>query len=426
MGVKISRATISTIQNRVNSQFNQSDRVYYEELPFGNDISFPSSQNSLDFFVRKFMPSLENNFSTYQDSKWLFQDVNDSSIIEENLSFSSSQDIADWYNNNLQNNGSVFTQQTIARMYDEVDNNILPISKMYGMNRFFSGLKGRGNYKSGPSTAREINNSWSSINSYLKQMFDTIEPTLAFVVQESDFNNQQALDTIWLSSNHLKYYILPTLNSTISHTSSTYRRMNNQNWEGLGSFSVTLGQNYRLRKPHYSFITQNTGSSALQIIDFSFRDAQRRAKENLLGDTASGVIFYQVYDPTQAEGDKKFAIYIKPLGIDVVYLNWFDTNLYDLETVMINTEHQRVNYKKANNDIFLNDSGSSMIGVNKSAWTESSSSRIRVLSSQWKNQGDVVFFRLRDKQNNKVSKLSNSFIYWEDSVGISPGKWMVY
>jgi hypothetical protein len=130
---------------------------------------------------------------------------------------------------------------------------------------------------------------------------------------------------------------------------------------------------------------------------------------SILDPLTTSLVFFKAINPVGGTGERNFSVYIKPLGIDTVWINNVDFNRYDLEVVLLNKDRQKSRFRTIPQaQTFSAHSKGDELGIPKSCWVQTDD-KFNYTSGGWKRLPDA-YFRLRDKTTKKVGRLSRAKI----------------
>jgi len=323
-------------------------------------------------------------------------------------------DFVAWKNANIPNGGGVFTQQIIVRAYDELDPDVPVIDKISGTNRVYAGLMGRKRYKKHKPHFGGTHYNWTEGHAMKHLMFTTCWPMLAPFVTVADFNDGEdapGAATIWTTKSKLPLYTFPPVGySTPLWYGAGGRGAGCVNWEGLNPVGAGV---YTWLAPKILFWSGATGGvGAGDASDCTIYDpadaGQMYALVNMtkLYSWHSMLLFYPIVGD---QVDEDIAVFAKPVGQDLFFINWFDSTLYDLEAVYQTRDRQKVYFEVINPATFYRAyAKGDAIGIPKAYITPSYS---RNTSKHCDQQRPFdVYFRLRDKSTGRVGALSRACI----------------
>ena len=412
-------------QYNPNLQDSGTSRIFYDSFTHVENAVYPMT---LTAFTQiginpRQAAYMINGWDTYFGSRVRVQCENTTTgTTHEFLKFPLMSDLVAWMNNNVGNDGSVFTEQVIFRVYDEVDARLKAIDKMYGLNRLYTGLVGGGRHKTAV-TCIGCKSTWDAGNWMLWNMFQNQYPWYSSLQTWSEFRDQNGPKAIWCGTNQLRRYNLPPAgydgHQTDIKVLSQYpnRHSGCENWENfqLARIDVT----HRLYAPKYLLFTATGASSIGQIpaecniIDVTWANRFHFRTDYFKNANASGIVFYKAEDTSGGPAEHNCAIYIKPLGIDMININWFDTSVYELEIVFENDWYQRRTFNAvdiADMPADQRDIVSDSFRVMGNAWKKMP---FAARATSWDNtkvRPYEVRFRFRHKKTGKVGPLSRSKI----------------
>jgi len=553
-------------------------RVYYDSW-----VQYNETYPTTDWLQRspneRYAYYLANNFSLFGERcKWEFHNFDTGETVD-NLTMSGTWDIVSYQNANVPNNGSAFTQTSVYKPYDIIDENIPVIDKMYGMNRLYGALKGKHAYKNGAPHCGNVSGAFIKAGEIMWAMFDAQFPNYSGFITANDFLNGNGKYGMWLPSAEKKMYGIPRNNSAVYFDGSLgwFRGRYNfcENWEGpttmvnpdvvqiyyltdakicswngffnntgstwvtdlyttgqagishipeiditpsrdatantldnnlgthdiirhISSFewrwdsgtkkinkvSVTLSvsagmlssadlefyiipPNETNPNNYYKFFTYNYTGGALtddiitatmprnyewcdgiyiipanivgeeevwlQEFDaYEYNEAKtilpnnnrQSAVASALSPYSTSVICFKAINPVGGPGERDFAVYIKPLGIDTVWINNIDFNKYDLEAVLLNRDRQKTRFRVIpQSDTIRAHSRGDEVGIKKQYWLQTDAP-YDYYAGGWKRMPEA-YLRLRDKTTKKVGRLSRSKIKPLYDQGSVPLKFMV-
>lgn len=424
--MRITQGRVGFSSRAVNRpQINEDFRIFYETIPPGTDTR-PTNTGVYGPILAKYAPTLAENWFPNNSVYWQADNFSTGTQTDR-LTFNSISDLVTYKNENIAVDQFNNFETVAFRAYDDIDNQLPVISKVYGMNRFYSGLKGKNSYKSGAPSLENLNtDNWQESASLLQQMFNHFNSTLAPFADTSDFHTQNGLRTFWTTRNHLKMYDFPPTGISFTlEIDSGRRRTSNENWEGLGSFGANQNDTYSYTNQAFVSYNGNDTNGSISIIDVASAGDERNVRNRYLNDTnTSMIVMYDVRSTNLAVGDRKFAIYLKPYGVDTIYINWFDQTRYDLEVCYYFENLQKTYFRRVTNLIRIDPNGDT-IGVPKDQWMPQTSSHNQATLNGGQFKPPQILFRLRSKATRKVSRFSQAALAWNDSGAGNPGHYRV-
>lgn len=406
----------------LNYYLGYEKRIYYDSVIAGPNI-YPATESNIAGPNYRYAAFIMNNFSQFTKCRWEMINLTNPQRID-GITFSSLAELVTFKNNNVPHGTSTFTDVVIFRPYDVVENSLPVIDKLYGMNKLYSALKGAGNYKSGRSHAGNMRSNFTKGGEIMWMMFDEYYPTLSSLVTADSFRTGNDKYGIWLCSDNRKMYGLPKEGARIECVPRSGRYRANENWEGFYGFSSN--QYFYLENPRI-LVWEGSSKSNGQIDIYNpinFNERGNAIYQIVSRPDASALMFYLAIENGPA-GDRDFGIYCKPVGIDTVYINHVDTSKYDIEAVYVNRDTQKCVFRVINPaDVNRANTRTDQLAIPKSYWTVTNNFSLNYKAAGWFRPHDV-YFRIRDKSTNKISKTSRAKIRALYGHGLAPVKWMV-
>jgi len=386
-----------------------STRIYYDTLPI-EPWTYPLSTEVIKMWGR-YAPkwiSFADNFTKVSMAVRL-----DDGTIYDNLGFTTWDEFKWWIDQNIPYSEGEF-QKFSVDLYDDVDTQIPKLSRMYGQNRLFSLFAGRRGYRTAHSGINCID---PGMNYLLMKMFHSQHPWSAGWLDYAIWMAGSWAPTVWSNRRDLRRYgITPvghadTAMYTIYPSGGT-RHYVCENFEGVHPVVPVFAdqpcvvENTKLFIYYGSWpIPQPT--TAYSIYDVYNNEYERRKARAHISSDVSSLLFSRVRLPFN--GENNWAMYVKPVGIDTVYLNYFDTTKYALEAVCFNKARQ-IEFQDITSLILRQDAVSDSTQISKSAWIWSPFTCENIYEKKSFVQPYMVRFRLRDRATNKVGELSQSCI----------------
>lgn len=524
---------------------NTQNRIYYDSVVILSE-GYPVTGARLDMWAQQYSPVFRDT-SILSTVFWEFYNISTNKLIHQ-LKFNNFDEIATFINNNVDHQGSLFTEYCVLRAYDIVDNNIPKITKVHGYNRLFGSCKG-GEYRTGVPHCGNMSDS-SPYSNVLYQMFITQFPNLAPFTTINDFEyGGNGRHVIFLPASYKSIYTPPGRNSVIVLYSGLNKRGRYdccENWENFNPISTASNRYYDLLSPKlikdsgevfnlgytsYSgykkilvqnlsfepidlsaafdddlstyfvhdsssrkFISFNQGALRLDKLELVISSSEyasfelylergdpkdriligeiepepgdshrihtftnlavaskieltptgggscnieeiriyyktskkiyysdivdlRSIRKEILSSDGSFLLFYAAVDNRMSFGDRNCAIYAKPWGIDTINVNYVDETNYILEGVYYQHDRQKTYFKSIQIDV--SDPLSDSSRIQKDQWI--SFDWYDVFYTRHDPIGyPEIYFRLRDKQTNGVSELSDAKVviknYFRDYV----------
>lgn len=323
-------------------------------------------------------------------------------ITHEGGPFATKNTLYVWINSLIPNNGSSVIGHARIEVYDEMGD-VPALQKIYGYNNLFAAFAGAGNQKRSLTKTAIEGGNWlwdmfTALTTYFKDeegLLDNI--TTGATIMADNSNNKKIY---WLPANRRNLYGLPKVGNAISLSETIptdFRKwwnettVNSANQVPGDSGGHTIaGRVFLVMYPNQSWSVENYGSSTI----------------DWFGGTQEIVEIYLI---KHFANDGRFAFFVKPVGIDVALVDWFDQETYSLEAVGFNKDRQmRLKNITTYADTGRSDFYGDRTVVPKGGWVFYDS--ISLMS----NTGFVVprkiKFRLRRLSDNKVGPLTTASI----------------
>jgi hypothetical protein len=401
-------------------------RIYYDSFgDFRGD--YPTNQSVLKNVAVRQAPRLAAEESKFAKCKWEFVNLTTQARTDD-LSFNNFNSIALHKNNNVPAAGGKFLEDAIYRTYDVIDNDLPVIDKLYGLNRLYGALKGSKGYKSGRPHCGNVRTDFTKGGEIMQAMFAEYYPTLALQTTGTDFLEGNGKYVMWLPNNSNAIYGMPQSTARIDIPNGmSGRYVFNENWEGFNNINWETTKYFYLNDPRIlTWYGDGKTLGTVEIIDPSSDRNRRIIRKTVISDSrATSVVFFLAANNENSPGDRNVAIYIKPLGIDTLYVNYVDFDLYDLECVYFKNNYQKSSFVTVNpTDITRFDKRRDSMMLPKKYWTQHDDFYTSYANCQSVRPPDV-YFRLRNKVTNKVSRLSRAKLTIEANKSVAPAKWKV-
>lgn len=273
--------------------------------------TYPYTINNTIDHPRKarFFERLSDNFTEYSNLLWSVKYENGTTY--EGLQFSTKQEFVDFLNANTPHIGPVVQSAWVAELYALISADVGEINKMYGLNRFYSVLKGGGNYK---SPIKELNEAagWSTADSFAEQIWNDFMGADWFAVSGgSDYTSGKR--GIWFSQQKNNIYALYGTGHPIGFGNGI---SGNRMW-----WNDTTSAWESADSSHTSYVTSHSmvGLSDEQNM-YTIYGAPR---DYILNESQSFVMVYRL-NGQNGSGEDIIALMIKPIGIDILRLNYIE------------------------------------------------------------------------------------------------------
>jgi len=303
--------TNSNNWKKINVNYNE------QKLSFGNiniiDTRYPVTlSSSIDSqFGKRYFPQLQEHFDDY--NKFLFNIYCENGDVFLEKQFVSKNDLVDFLNNNLErnNNGNEVVPY-IIECYAKINSSVGNINKIYGMNLFYSVLKGRNSYKKriltlydgAYSTGNKIDNFKHDL---VKKLWDYF--TFDGFLQE--YNYDAAAKSIWFPQTYSNIYNPLYSGNSITFNSSIVGNRHVFNW---GDSTFHLHDGYRLKVTSSVVIGMPIDQNTFSLFRDIFFD----------GMYSYNYSYCRVYklEGRDHNSDNITALFLKPIGQDTFRLNY--------------------------------------------------------------------------------------------------------
>lgn len=434
--------------NRLNTAQIDGPRIYYDSFTFcwrNDGAPYPAQIAFAKRKMGQLSPKLESQWDTLYGPKCKFAiEVYDQSYnpqylyTVDNLHFGTLNDLMSYLDASMPHythtdSNEYFSNHFVIRCYDEEDENIPHIHTVYGMNRAFSMLKGSKLYKSSVSTAE------ACAHPLIDDLIvDAANQFGGFPDISGIHGDPLIRRLIWIGQSSRTTYGMPIAGDAVMRNfgDSTLRRMYHRQ-------TGTIVEIPEKNSNHLIGSTEGTGGSVrpedpkacILSPDGTSWDWINPNHSTALGSRVatphdySAVMFFPIH--YSMGGDNFFAFYVKPIGIDIVRLNWYDLGKYDLEVVNKKRDVQPTEFNTISPQALPSVSG-----------TPASSGRFEtdhvvIPKSQWLDTNYPLsykpgsylpgryYFRLRDKMSGKIGKESYASVYLQERRRHIPEMWMV-
>lgn len=319
------------------------------------------------------------------------------------LSFGSRAALLAWLNANVPNDGSAFTASATMTAWDEVDSSVPLVSKVWGKNGALSRLRKNTLYKSPYPRGYVELNSWPDLDTFLSAAWDAVWP--GDPLPPIDASVRAAF---WWAFNRRNLY---EIEQTFSVQPSIGRTARAGAGGVFGPAVSSFSWSYHVSgDPAYGIVDSTTGAFVQAIPLSQFRRDNRK-----ISNAGQSAVFLA---PLQGGGGER-VVWIKPVGIDQVYLSWFDPALYRAESLTT----PNVDGKLEARVLTATKAPSSARDVSgaftKDQWYKGQ--QIRVSQSGHRHGPGHCHFYLRELATGKVSPLSSARVEYIEDRTLSAG-----
>ena len=411
-----------------SSTSSESSRICYDSVPYMS-LRFPVTLESLGRCFQRHAPRFLRSPELLQGlrSKIDIVSISHETILssQEDLRFISIQQIVDWANTNLAHDENYLTETFRVSIYEDSDGKIPTLERGYGYNRAYAASVGSKNYRKAIHCGMA---KWTAMVDVLFASWQEMNPSgthLSFS-KAREWYDKEGMSAVWCGKNDTRRYNLPNCKgaweSKIPITSSGQggRRIACENFEGINSVTPDV---YRLGSVRIAICHSWGHPPSYSLYDLD-KEADRASVRSVLTQDAasSACAVYQVKGSRVS--DNNFGLYLKPLGIDAVYTNFFDLEKYELEAVFTNDNRQGFFRKVDKSDILRQSAIRDMTMIGKGAWLASPFTATGIWRDGTKSKPWKVQFRLREKETQKVGSLTKWSIV-DDRSGRAPIKFIV-
>jgi len=330
----------------------------------------------------------------YVNSKWAFYRF-DGTLISDGNVFSTVADMYNYLQTVVANDGTRYTEDVMAVVYDEIDNSIEPIEKIYGVNIFRqilnSGSKKNDYWLNSGGGVR-----WDYLNGFIEDIYNITNIAPGKKYSAGD-------ERIFKFPNNYK----KSFSGYHSSTAASFR-INLDKWcfnmsDGTIStnHSGIFYQDFNMSKYFYRAISDD---SVYNYIDWG----DIKTLNTALLDSNSSVISVNVF--RKADDDNIVTVYLKPVNIDVIYLDYFDKTKYDLYKV-VNSVDSYQHFVKIDTTQLEQSQVSNVTRLLPSDYYRRNLHNRR--SNKFSITGEFDYrFVLKDKETNTFSPISEMKVNW--------------
>lgn len=297
------------------------------------------------------------------------------------------------------NDGSNYTEDAYGVLFDEINNDIQPIYKIRGINNFQNVIN-NGSRKSNPSYIDFDNLGWVNKQAWINDVYNatTIDPghtatTNDYMIFKTSGNYKKSFGAI-----HEK-----TANSFyINNDRYTYNASD-------GSISNIHSDHYTMNYTRSKYCVKDISSdNAWEFVDWSnIFNLNKHLLEN-----QSSVLAIYVFEKTIGV-DLHQLILLKPVSIDVIYLNYFDTTKYDLYRIEYSRDKfQKV--KKIDKTILDKNEKSDVVRLFKTDYFDDNNVAQKIGRFGISTDFEYRFY-LKDITTNQISPISTMAIDFSSS-----------
>lgn len=206
----------------------------------------------------------------------------------------------------------------VLNVFEDVDSTIPPLRKLYGVNHLYAELVGSERVVASSTKTCKLNNRSKEVLNIATDYFGIGHIS----VDVKDVNR-----LLWVGANKRQLYSIPKLEANIYLSPvvpDDYRVF----WDnGIVKQTQSDIGNYKLIRAGFIILNKFTNECKIVSLD---------SEIDWLDNNISVIILYliKLYN--------KIAFYVKPIGIDLVCIQGFNTEVYVLEEVMFKTDGSTV------------------------------------------------------------------------------------
>ncbi len=268
------------------------------------DFTGDSALNAPDIFFKRMPVNIAENSGSYDRCLWDIAEIDSggnqvSSWIREQ--FADYTALIDFLNTTIAASTTNTYNLSISAYVDE-DASIAPFTKIYGINRFFSVLKGKENYKSSRFDSKTIgeSNMWEHLPVFITGLYDEF-----LGVPAPPLSN--ALRTVWFPQSRRRIYDHHTQPITFQNGNSSVRRYylktNATTYAGVNGGTWLFSQ-----KRYFALADNSTEWVSLGSVC--------KDKDS----TSGSVVCVSMY--VSASDQEKVCFFVKPVGMDLFHLGF--------------------------------------------------------------------------------------------------------
>lgn len=352
------------------------------------------------------------NYARYANCLWDIWEVGGTGQWS-GLTFDSAFDLYQFLDTNCEHNPGDPTRyrySIMGRLYDLVDTSVPMINKVWGINTFLSVLKDAKAYKK--NTVVTATAAWPQFATWFNTLASLkvgLPPGLVY--------SPNAERLLWLSRTYRTLYHMPHTGFTLGPGSMTLPR-SLYDWDlpGIVPYGGGAVAHETVVPPGdvsmaWSFLRAQGGTTWVNA------PSPISAMEMSLDPGYSGIVMYRMKHMTE----NKRVLFVKPLGVDRLGMNWFDSALYTLYA-MYEMEDRTVRIKPITG---FGSQLSDLYWVYKSQWHPYPWYSAARLSWRSANKMPSVKFFLRSNSSGRISPPSAMKLKGYLGEHNAPLKWMV-
>jgi len=307
--------------------------------------------------MNKTYRNIYNNFDSFKEFYWDI--INYNGVSFYGVKIKSMNDLVDKINSGTTYNGNNRTSPYSISCYAKINPHVAKINKIYGINKFYSVLKGRKNYKrkigQWGNVYQELN--WENKYNFLNKIWEYFTFP-GFVTPDNYMNCAQS---IWFTNNSNTMYATYKNGHSIQFTDINAK---NRYVFDYGSSDFNL---------HTNTPMVVTDSVIVGLNGKTFTIYKDRISDKNYNNNDS---FIKIYKLTgNINGSTIISLLVKPIGMDIFRINYVknDNNL-NLYMIMYNGNgDSKIDIRKLDNVLISGDQKSRMISdfsfmIDKNIW----------------------------------------------------------
>lgn len=321
------------------------------------------------------------------------------------IGFHSVVEMVAWINHNVPNLAAQFTHSCRIIIYDEVDETIPPIRRVYGKNTRMASMR-RTQYYTDANYAFANGDRYGFMAVYLQKVWGHLYGNQQLNPGGTGAWNDDDFGCFWLGRSRKSFYTCPSpglLSIELGLAVPGY----------LGRRMRRTVDGARVAASNETW-TVDPASDTTYVLDTKSDSANTYFYDIYKGP----ILTYWTEDKTlmvaypmrNGAGDR--GVYMKPLGIDSLYLNWWDQTRYRLETVCSRGENETYQRLHVVDTSAAYDSpNQDSIGPIENGPLYAAACDPRKFSHRRYRPADI-YFQLRDLRTNRVSAVAAPYIQW--------------
>jgi len=374
---------------------------------------FPGDANSK-------APDIAAHYTRYSKCLWDIHEVGGSGIWN-GLRFATVYDMYEYVSARAAPHlmdPTTYRYEIMATCYDVINQTVPAVVKLYGMNTFYSMLRGHRSYKLSTAAIDGDNVGWMNKAAWFSSV---CAAGIGFPTPTG--YTASRMRAIWMGRTSMNMYGLPYDGFTCASVTNSARYVYDSGTDTW--VPVTPGHNHvhvttpplpgEFNKLWCSF-KLNSGGATWEISE-SMEGVSRYGRSS----EHSSICLYRMKDATTSAHR---SVFIKPVGIDKVGLNYFDTATHELYAVYQSLD-RTIKIKPVTPG--MRQESSDLAWVDKMQWFPyNSGAPTRFGYHRTGMEAPSVRFMLRDRATNEISAPSDMCIRLHEGQRNAPVKWLVH